>query len=170
MIEKAKIEDLKQIENIMESIKEEMRQEGNPQWGSTEDNYPSIDRLREDIEKNRMIKYVENNTIMGIMSIVEDLSREYDELIDNSKEKAYILHRLAIPKEYRKQNIATKLMNYVENLAKEQNIKVLKSDTEVSNYKMNNLFIKEGFIYKGKFTYDDYPGTYNYYEKDLERR
>lgn len=167
MIEQATLEDLKQVEEIMESIKEEMREEGNPQWGSTEDNYPSTDRLREDIENNRMVKYVEDNKIKGIISIVEDLSREYDELIKNSQEKAYILHRLAVPKEYRKQNIATNIMKFVENLAKKNNIKVLKSDTEVSNTKMNNLFIKEGFTYKGKFTYDDYPGTYNYYEKEL---
>ena len=38
--------------------------------------------------------------------------------------------------------------------------KIVKSDTEVSNTKMNNLFIKEGYKYKGKFSYDDYPGIY----------
>ena len=168
MIELATIEDLKEIIKIMQLIKEEMREENNPQWGSTEEDYPSYERILEDINNKQMIKFEENKTIKGIMSIVEDTSREYDELIENSKEKSYILHRLAIPREYRKQNIATKLIRYAENKAKSNNIKILKSDTEVSNIKMNNLFIKEGFIYKGHFSYDDYPGTYNYYEKEVE--
>lgn len=32
---------------------------------------------------------------------------------------------------------------------------------------MNQLFIKVGYIKKGTFVYDDYPGEYNYYEKNL---
>ena len=41
MIELATIEDLKEIIKIMQLIKEEMREENNPQWGSTEEDYPS---------------------------------------------------------------------------------------------------------------------------------
>ena len=71
--------------------------------------------------------------------------------IENSHKKAYIIHRLAIPQMYRKNNIATKLMEYALNKAKEEGIEILKSDTEVSNDKMNRLFIKLGYIYKGQF-------------------
>ena len=166
MIEQANLDDLKKVDSIMEDIKEEMRKEKNPQWGSTEDNYPSIKRLKEDIMNHRMYKYVEDNKIKGIISIVED-NNEYDEIIENTHKKSWILHRLAIPLKFRKNSIATKLMRYVEKKAKEQDIEILKSDTEVSNTKMNQLFKKEGYQYKGKFTYDDYPGKYNYYEKEL---
>lgn len=168
MIEVVTSEDLDEVIKIMQLIKEEMRKEGNPQWGSTKEDYPSFERILEDINNKQMIKFEENQIIKGIMTIVEDTSREYDELINNSKEKSYILHRLAIPKEYRNQNIATKLIKYAENKAKKNNIKILKSDTEISNVKMNNLFIKEGFIYKENFSYEDYPGTYKYYEKEVE--
>lgn len=166
MIIKAKIENLDEVDIIMNEIKEEMRNENNPQWGSTESDYPSKERLKEDIEKNRMYIYLEDNKIKGILSIVED-DGEYEELIKNSHESSYILHRLAIPKEYRKNSIATKLMRFAEEKAKENNIKVLKSDTEVCNTKMNNLFIKEGYKYIGDFSYDDYPGVYKYYEKEI---
>lgn len=167
MIENATKEDLKEVTEIMESIKQEMREEGNPQWGSTDDDYPSIKKLLDDIEKEKMKKYVENNTIKGIISIARDTSREYDGLLENSLEDSYIIHRLAIKQEYRNQNIATKLMKHAEDYAKNNQVKVLKSSTEVSNTKMNNLFIREGFIHKGIYTYDDYPGQYNYYEKEL---
>ena len=143
-----------------------MRDEHNPQWGSTEDNYPSDDKLKEDITKDSMYKYVENNFIKGVVTIMQD-DGEYDEVIENSKKKSYIIHRLAVPKQYRKQGIATKLMEFAEEMAKNNNIEVLKSDTEVCNDKTNKLFIKFGYEFKGIFIYDDYPGKYNYYEKEI---
>ena len=169
MIEHATQKDLNEIMIIYDSIKEEMRQEKNPQWGSTEDDYPSENKIKGDISKKILYKYVEDNEIKGVITIMEDQKREYDELLENNKEKAIILHRLAIPKRYRKQNIAMKLIKYGEDYAKNNNVKVIKSDTEISNQKMNNLFKKAGFSFKGTFSYDDYPGVYNYYEKEIER-
>lgn len=170
MIRFATIDDLNQVEMIMKSIKEEMRQEGNPQWGSTDDDYPSVAKLLDDIQNRKMIKYVEDNTIKGIVSLARDTSREYDGLLENSLEDSFVIHRLAVPQEYRKQNIATKLIRYAEVHAKNHQVNVLKSSTEVSNEKMNRFLVREGFIYKGIYQYDDYPGIYNYYEKELERR
>jgi len=167
MIELATIEDLTQVELIMKSIKEEMRQEGNPQWGSTDDDYPSLSKLLDDIEKEKMIKFVENNTIKGIVSLARDTDREYDGLLLNSEAESYIIHRLAIPQEYRKQKIATKLIRYAEVHAINNQVKVLKSSTEISNEKMNSFLKREGFVCKGNYQYDDYPGVYNYFEKEL---
>ena len=167
MIELATLEDLLKVEMIMKNIKEEMRQEGNPQWGSTDDDYPSIAKLQDDIEKQKMIKYVENNTIKGIVSLARDTAREYDGLLDNSVDDSFIIHRLAVPQEYRKQQIATKLIQYAEVHAKNHQVNVLKSSTEISNDKMNNFLLRHGFVQKGNYQYDDYPGVYNYFEKEL---
>lgn len=167
MITLATKDDLIQVEMIMQSIKEEMRQEGNPQWGSTDDDYPSLSKLLDDIEKEKMIKYVEDNIIKGIVSLARDVDREYDGLLENSAEDSFIIHRLAIPQEYRKQNIATKLIEYAEAHAINHQVRLLKSSTEVSNIKMNRFLERQGFIHKGIYQYDDYPGEYNYYEKEL---
>ena len=167
MIELATINDLDAIMKIYNNIKIEMRQENNPQWGSNDDDYPDIDTVRNDILAKNTFKFVEDGIIKGIISIVMDSSREYDEYIANSQEKAYIIHRLAVPMEYRRNNIAYKLFEFAEQYAKMNDAKIVKSDTEVSNTKMNNLFNKLGFAYIGKFSYDDYPGNYNYYEKRL---
>ena len=167
MIELATLEDLNQVEMIMRAIKEEMRQEGNPQWGSTDDDYPSISKLLDDINNKKMIKYVENNTIKGVVSLARDTAREYDGLLENSIEDSYIIHRLAIPQEYRQQKIATKLIQYAEIEAKNNQVRMLKSSTEESNIKMNSFFIRHGFTHKGKYIYDDYPGVYNYFEKRI---
>ena len=113
MILKANIENLDEVKLIIKEIKEEMRKDNNPQWGSTEADYPSTPKLKEDIINNRMYMYVEDNIIKGVLSIVED-NGEYDELLKNSPKKAYILHRLAVSKKYRNNSIASKLMKYAE--------------------------------------------------------
>ena len=84
MITLATKDDLIQVEMIMKSIKEEMRQEGNPQWGSTDDDYPSVAKLLDDIEKEKMLKFEEDGTIKGVVSLARDTAREYDGLLDNS--------------------------------------------------------------------------------------
>ena len=167
MIQQVTLEDLDEVIEIMETIKAEMREEENPQWGSTEDDYPSIKQLTKDIEKHYMVKYVEDDKLKGIISIVIETKLDFDDLPESSKELGYVLHRLAIPKEFRKQNIATKLMNYAEERARINKIKVVKASTELSNTKMNNLLLREGFVCKGEYSYDDYPGLYNYYEKEI---
>ena len=131
----------------------------------TDEDYPSITKMLDDINNKKMIKYVEDNTIKGIVSLSKDIAREYDGLLENSIENSYIIHRLAVPKEYRKQNIATNLIQYAEVHAQNNEIWVLKCSTEVSNTKMNNLLLREGYKFKGIYSYDDYPGIYNYYEK-----
>ena len=167
MIELATHDDLLQVEAIMKTIKEEMRKEGNPQWGSTDEDYPSIHKLLDDIEKQKMIKYVEGNVIKGVVSLARDTAREYDGLLDNSPEDSFIIHRLAVPQEYRQQKIATKLIQYAEVHAKKHQVNVLKSSTEVSNDKMNKFLLRHGFEHKGIYQYDDYPGEYNYFEKNI---
>lgn len=167
MIEQAKYSDLEEIMRIIKKAIEEMREDKNPQWGSTEENYPNEEQFIKDIEKKRLYLYKEENEIRGFITITVD-NHEYEDLIKTSSEKSYILHRMCIPKKFRKQSIASKLMLFAEKLGKENDISVLKADTEISNTKMNHLFLKMGYVLKGTFIYEDYPGTYNYYEKNIK--
>lgn len=166
MIEQANFNDIDEIMQMIDIIKEELLSENNKQWGSTIENYPNKHQFRDDITKKGLFIYKENNKIIGVISATLD-NDYYKDLLDTSKKKAYILHRLAVPKEYRNKNIAKTLLNYVEELAKSNHIEVLKGDTEIKNTKMNNLFIKSGYKKIGEFEYDDYPGHYICYEKEV---
>lgn len=165
MIHVGSINDLDDIMAIIRSVQSEMKTENNPQWNE-EDDYPNRDKILSDIKKNQLYVYEENKIIKGFMVISKE--NDYDELLETTNKPAYILHRLAIKKEYRKDGLATAFFKYAENLAKENNILVLKADTEEHNIKMNNLFMKLGFVKKGEFEYDDYPGHYIYYEKEVK--
>ena len=160
------MEDLEEILETTEEIKKELLAMNNLQWGSTEESYPNRTQFEHDIKNKSLYAYKEDNTIKGFISVAED-DNSYDDLLENSKETSYILHRLAIKKEYRNQDIANKLLQFCEELAIKNNIKVLKADTEEKNLKMNRLFLKLNYKKIGEFEYDDYPGHYIYYEKEI---
>lgn len=163
MIELGKQQDIGEILNSINEAKKEMENDHNPQW--SEDDYPNF-KIPSDIEKENLYVYKEDNHIQGFIVIEKDKG-EYERLVKTSKEPSYILHRLTIPKKYRHLGIAKKLIRFAEELATKNKIKVVKGDTEVSNTKMNNLFKKLGYIEKGTFIYEDYPGKYIYYEKEV---
>ena len=165
MIRLANIKDLDNIMDIIREIQKEMKAENNPQWNE-DDDYPNKEKFITDIENKSLYIYEGEDIIKGFIAITKD-NGEYDELLETTNKPAFILHRIAIKKDNRKEGIATILFNYAEDLAKEANIKLLKADTEEHNIKMNNLFTKLGFIKKVEFEYDDYPGHYIYYEKEL---
>ncbi len=166
MIELGTEKDLKKIMEILEETKEEFRTDHNPQWGSTEEDYPNQEKILDDIRKNSLYLIKDNNLIKGFITIAKD-NGEYEELVKTSHLPAYILHRMTIPKVYRRQGIAQELMHFAEELAIKNDIRLLKADTEKRNDKMNHLFLKLGYEMKGSFIYDDYPGEYIYYEKQL---
>ena len=166
MIMLAQMEDLEEILETTEEIKKELLATNNLQWGSTEESYPNRMQFESDIKNKSLYIYKEDNIIKGFISVAI-YDGYYDELLENSKEISYIIHRLAIKQEYRNQDIAIKLLQFCEELAIKNNIKVLKGDTEEKNLKMNTLFLKLNYKKVGEFEYDDYPGHYIYYEKEV---
>lgn len=166
MIMLAKMEILEDILETTNEIKKELLRENNLQWGSTEEDYPNRTQFENDIKNKSLYIYKEDNIIKGFISVALDTC-DYNELLENSKETSYILHRLAIKQGYRKQDIARNLLDFCEELAIKNNIKVLKGDTEEKNLKMNSLFLKLNYQIIGEFEYDDYPGHYIYYEKEV---
>lgn len=165
MIRLANLSDLDNIMEIIDEIKKEMKEENNPQWNE-EDDYPNKEKFISDMKKNQLYVYEDNQIIKGLIVISKE--DDYQKLLKTSNKPSYILHRLAIKKEFRKEGLASSLFKYAEDLAKENNMEILKADTEEHNLKMNNLFIKLGFKKKGEFEYDDYPGHYIYYEKEIK--
>ena len=85
--------DLESIMKIVKDIQKEMKNENNPQWNE-EDDYPNIDKFQSDIIKHELYVYESNHIIKSFMTISED--NDYQEILETSNKKAYILHRLAV--------------------------------------------------------------------------
>ncbi len=64
-----------------------------------------------------------------------------------------VIHRMAVNPSFRKTGIASKLVDFAEKLAVENNVSYLKSDTYSINSKMNLLLIKCGFIKIGEMSF-----------------
>src|SRR5690625_2202839 len=96
MIRLAKKEDLDIIMPEIQKVKEDMHESGNPQCGNTPEEYPSKENFLEDIADNSLYVFEENAQIKGLVCIKEDTEYEYDPYIQNSHERALVLHRMAI--------------------------------------------------------------------------
>lgn len=73
-------------------------------------------------------------------------------LVELRKKAKYIyLDDIIVDRKYRKQGIGSKLMDYIENLAKKEKIKLLFGFTEISNKPIHKLLKKRGYERGKKF-------------------
>lgn len=164
MIRKANINDLDSIMGIIKSTVEEMKDYNNTQW---DENYPSDKDFVSDIEKQDLYVEEVDGKIAGFICINYDEPKEYIDLNWSSNEKAMVVHRMAVNPHFRKMGIASKLVDFAEELAKENNVLYLKSDTYSINSKMNSLLIKCGFIKIGEMSFLGKEKSFYCYDKIL---
>ncbi len=166
MIRKAVLGDL---DNIMETIKEtieEMHSYNNYQW---DENYPKSKNFANDIEKGDL--YVEdiNGQIAGFICVNYLEPDEYNGLSWCSNEKAMVIHRMAVNFSCRNKGIGTGLMRFAEELAIDNGVKYLKTDTYSLNTKMNTLFNKMDFKLIGEMSFLGKEKPFCCYDKLLRR-
>lgn len=164
MIRLAKKEDLKRIMEMVNQIKIDMKKEQNPQWHS---GYPLLEDFLLDLKKKSLYVLEDNHMILAFACIMEDVDDDYKQILNRTKEKSYVIHRLAVDRDVRSKGYAKQLMKFAENLSLEKKAFYLKGDTEIHNHKMNRLFENLGFQKKGELHWSDNDGTYYYYEKKL---
>ena len=164
MMRLAKISDLEKIMDVIGNVVKEMNFQGNYQWDS---NYPKENDFLQDIKKEELYLYEVNGHILGLVCINFVEAEEYRNLIWSSNEKAMIIHRMAVGVNSRRQGIASKIINFVEALAKKNQIYYLRTDTFSLNEKMKNLFLKEGYKFIGKVNFRGKEEDFSCYDKVL---
>ncbi|MGL5329407.1 MAG: GNAT family N-acetyltransferase [Peptostreptococcaceae bacterium] len=164
MIEKATLKD---IDNIMEIIKEtvkEMKTYNNTQWDET---YPqAIDFIR-DIELEDLYVEKQKDVLTGFICINDVEASEYKELNWSSNEKCMVIHRMAVNPRCRNQGVGSRLMNFAQNLAIKEGVKYLKTDTYSRNIKMNSLFERFEYNYIGDVNFREKEFPFYCYDKVL---
>ena len=137
MIRKANMNDLESIMKIIKSTVEEMKTYNNTQW---DENYPLEKDFVSDIKKQDLYIYEVDGEVAGFICLNYEEPEEYLGLNWSSNKKAMVIHRMAVNPNFRKTGIASKLVDFAEKLAVENNVSYLKSDTYSINSKMNLLF------------------------------
>lgn len=141
MIRNATENDLDKIMEIINITIKNMEIEGNNQWDEI---YPNRDIFIKDI-KNNHLYLIEEEDIKGVICLNYIEADEYKNINWSLENKALVIHRMAVNSKFRNQGIGSKLLEFAKSLAKENNIKIIKTDTYSKNIKMDNLFRKLNF-------------------------
>lgn len=165
MIRKASLNDVDSIMDIIKSTVEEMKTYNNTQW---DESYPQAKDFIKDIESEDLYVEAEGKEIKGFICINYIEPKEYDDLNWVSNSKAMVIHRMAVNPKFRQQGIATKLMKHAEQLALDNNVVYLKTDTYSINTKMNSLFKKCGFNLVGEMSFLGKEKPFFCYDKLLK--
>ena len=165
MIRKASLNDVDSIMDIIKSTVEEMKTYNNTQW---DESYPQAKDFIKDIESEELYVEAEGKEIKGFICINYIEPKEYDDLNWVSNSKAMVIHRMAVNPKFRQQGIATKLIKLAEQLALDNNVVYLKTDTYSINTKMNSLFKKCGFNLVGKMSFLGKEKPFFCYDKLLK--
>lgn len=165
MIRKASLNDVDSIMDIIKSTVEEMKTYNNTQW---DESYPQAKDFIKDIESEELYVEAEGKEIKGFICINYIEPKEYDDLNWVSNSKAMVIHRMAVNPKFRQQGIATKLIKLAEQLALDNNVVYLKTDTYSINTKMNSLFKKCGFNLVGEMSFLGKEKPFFCYDKLLK--
>lgn len=165
MIRKAILSDLDGIMDIVKATVEIMNREGNYQWNAQ---YPVHKDFASDIENGSLYVYELDSKIAGFMCVDSDQPAEYEPLEWTSCQDFLIVHRAAISPDFRKRGIATKLLEYAEEIALSIGASSLRTDTSSENDKMNALFKKLGYEFRGLVKLGGRDIDFSCYEKILK--
>jgi GNAT superfamily N-acetyltransferase len=160
----AKTEDITQVWEILQQAIQRRKTDGSNQW---QDGYPNPELIQSDIENGYGFVLVEGKTILGYTAILINDEPEYDRLEGEwlTSGDFVVFHRVAILEKHLGKGLAKKIMNCIENFAKENNIYSIKADTNHDNPAMMRLFEKLGYTYCGRVYFRGSPR--NAYEKVL---
>lgn len=164
MMRSAELTDLEQIMAIIHDTIIEMRTYHNTQWDET---YPQEKDFINDIREGNLYVSERDRQIVAVVCVNKVEPDEYERLNWTSKNKAMVLHRMAVGSRHRRQGIGKELMKFAEDLARQSNIAYLKTDTNSINEKMNALFIRYGYTMIGKMSFLGKETPFYAYEKAL---
>ncbi len=151
MIRKATFDDAHTIFKLILEGKEHLKAMGINQW---QDGYPDLATIQEDIQKEECYVYSHHNTIIASCTISFQPDPFYNTIEGSwSSDEPYgVIHRIIVSSTHKKMGIATKLLNFAENLCKNNTINWMRIDTHHDNVAMlrcikNNNYTECGTIY-----------------------
>lgn len=130
MIALARMADIKEIVALFQAAKVEMLKANIRQWNQS---YPNDELIKQDIVANRCYKLVVKGRIVCVASFIE-------------AGDGYWLKRLATVADCTKCGYASQLYHYLEGLAIAKKVGYSYAATHHSNHKMQQFFLKHGFI------------------------
>lgn len=146
---KAVAADSPQIWKILQQAIQRRKEDGSNQW---QDGYPNETVVANDIANGYGYVLADGETIVGYTAILLNDEPEYAKIVGKwiTDEEFVVFHRVAVSNDYLGQGLAVKLIQHIEEIAKANNIKSIKADTNFDNPAMMKIFEKLGYVYCGE--------------------
>ena len=153
MLVKAQEKDLSLIMEIINDAKLYLKNQNSLQW-NLPDGYPRREDLLKDIKNESCYLYLENNEIIGTMSILFTPDENYFEINGKwlTNDTYASIHRIAIKNTHHHKKIGIKMLLEAEEIVKQNNIYSIKIDTHKINIPMTKTIEKSGYTYCGVIT------------------
>jgi GNAT superfamily N-acetyltransferase len=165
-VRKGNKEDIEDIMKIVKKTVELMKSEDIDQWT---DEYPLSGDFLKDTENNSLYVAVdENDVVAGSITIDQREPNEYSTSQWRKEGPAYLFHRLVVDPEVRGKGIASLLIKQTEEVAKENNVFYIRTDTYSLNKKAQSLFKKNGFFQTGEIQFMGKDNPFYTFDKILE--
>lgn len=148
MIRKATGFDLRNIKRLTELCAREMQQNGIFQWNV---NYPSLEVLKRDIEKEELFLLEKNSELAGIIVLTCEMDAEYGsvEWLTSGVKNLYV-HRLATDPSHWGKGFGGILMDFAEESAATDKYHSIRLDTFSRNKKNMRFYEKRGYVRLGE--------------------
>lgn len=153
---KSEYEDIDNILEIIEEGKVSLKKAQVPQWI---DGYPNRETIMEDIDKGYSYVLTNNDEIVGTAALIYGVEETYKEIFQgewlSELEEYAILHRVAIKESEKGKSLAVRIMEFVQEDAKDKGMESIRIDTHRKNKSMKKMIEKSGFEYCGIIYLED---------------
>ncbi|HSI70186.1 MAG TPA: GNAT family N-acetyltransferase [Gillisia sp.] len=142
-IRPAHIKDLSDIKKLTEACAVAMQDKEIFQWN---EHYPSLERLKEDIDRQELYLLEEKGVILGIIVITDHMDDEYIpiEWLTEGKKNIYI-HRLATHPSVWGKGYGQQLMDFAEDFARNNGFESVRLDTFSQNKRNHRFYESRGY-------------------------
>jgi GNAT superfamily N-acetyltransferase len=142
----------KDIDRVMRIIKQAQEYFKKCKVDQWQDNYPSIQTIKDDIAKGDSYVLLNDETIVATAVISFDEEVTYRKIYDGqwlSNGEYAVIHRLAVDHNYKGLGISSEIIRNVERMCVEKGVHSIKVDTHEQNLSMQRLLQKNDFSYCG---------------------
>lgn len=152
-LEPAKMEEAGLCNEILDMGRKFQREQGFVQWT---DDYPSLDTVREDIEKKRGYVLKVDGTVAAYMCVDFGGEPAYDD-IEGAwlSDRPYVVsHRMAFHKDFRGRGLTKVAFRKIEEMSLQKGVTSFRVDTGFENQRMQHVLERLGFVKCGVIQYE----------------
>lgn len=142
------VQEAEEIFEIYKSCRKAMQAAGIFQW---QDEYPTIDTVKKDLEEKTLYGYYENGKCLGVVCASTFQDEEYKEIKwKSTDENVIVIHRLAVSPEHQSKGIARLLMDFAEEFALKENYSSIRLDSYSQNKRALKFYENRGYQKRGE--------------------